>query len=175
MTYQITYFSPEGHIQRIAEELHRMLPPDTPVEPLKNTSMPEGEVQLVGFELNFRDLQKLPLNIVRYLQGMSGKKVYLFATIPFYIDEVQRSRVHQNVSKALPLDCEYLGLYLCSAQPTEMLLEGFRHAAQRKPESTRVRHWLKRCELAMGHPNEQDLKNACGLARHVLKLDTKTK
>ena len=121
-------------------------------------------------ELGFADLDRLPLNVANYLAAMSGKTIFLFATVPFQADDVQISRIHKSVAGALPHECDYRGMYISPAQPSQMLLEGFRHAAQVKPHSTRIRHWLRRCELAVERPNEKDFDDFICFAAHVLDL-----
>lgn len=172
MTYQITYFSPNGHAEKLAALLRELLPPDTRVEALGKQTQAGADVQLVGFDLKMVDLHTLPLNIVTYLKGLDGKTVFLFATVPFRTDDVLSRQVHKNVTAALPAQCDYRGLHLCPAQSPDMLVEGFRNVVQRNPSNIRAKHWLERCEQAQGHPNEADSQALCRFARHVLKLDT---
>lgn len=170
MIYQITYFSPRGHVQKLSGHLQLLLPQDTVMQELGSGSMCAAPIQLVGFELGFRDLDALPEQVEGYIKRLEGKQVFLFATTPFFLDDVQRRRIHSAAARALPRECDYRGMFLCSSDPGKQLLEGFRHAAERKPESTRIRHWLKRCEYAVDHPNEQDLVQLASFAAHVLEI-----
>ena len=170
MTFQITYYSPEGYIQKIAEALHTLLPPDTPMGLLQKEAVPAAQIQLVGFELKMLDLHELPLNICHYLKALEGKTVFLFATVPFQPDDVLTSRIHKCVAAALPAECDYRGLFLCPAQAPVALTDGFQSVVQRHPSNTRAKHWLERCRKAAGHPNAQDTDACCRFANHVLKL-----
>lgn len=170
MTYEITYFSPNGHAEALARAFQELLPQDTPVRPLTEAVVPSAQTQLVGIELSFREQEKLPRLETEFLKSLGNKTVFLFVTVPFVPDSVQQSRVHKLVEKALPHECDYRGMFLCPAQPAEELLEGFRHAAQVKPDNARIRHWLSCCERSVGHPDGQDLRSGKEFARHVLKL-----
>lgn len=169
MTYQITYFSPDGHAEKMANALRRILPENTIVVPLEKNPSFAADAHLIGFDLRFSDLDKLPVEVHNVLYGLRGKTVFLFATTPYQPDDVQANRIHRCAAAALPHECDYRGLYLCAGEPSEKLLRGFRHAADVKPNSTRIRHWLDCCEQAVGHPNEVELNGLCRFAAHVLK------
>lgn len=171
MKYQITYWSPEEKLGSLINVLKGILPSDTVVQSMEEDVGAKGQVQIVGMELGLRDMDKLPNAVCNYLQHLGGKQLLVFATLPFYINESQRSRVHKAVSQSIPQDCNYMGLFLCSAQPNPDLLEGFRHAKELKPESTRIQYWLKRCEYAVSHPDEKDLGMLCHFAKRVLRLE----
>lgn len=170
MAYEITYFSPKGQVEALARAFRELLPQDTPLRPLTQDVIPTAQVQLVGIELTFREQEKLPQLETDFLKSLTGKTVFLFVTVPFVPDGVQQSRVHKLVEKALPHDCDYRGMFLCPAQPAAELLDGFRHAAQVKPDNARIRHWLSCCERAVGHPDGRDLRNGKDFAKHVLKI-----
>lgn len=172
MTYQIAYYSPEGYAQKLAEALNGILPSDTPMEPLRPASTATADVQLAGFDLKMMDLNTLPLNVSNYLKTFEGKTVLLFVTVPFQPDDVLNRQIHKCVASSLPAECDYRGMYLCPAQPSEKLLEGFQNAVQSNPSNTRAKHWLERCKRAVNRPNEQDIQDFCRFASHVLKLNT---
>lgn len=172
MTYQITYFSPSGYVRKLAEALLEILPSDTRMEALTQQTSAEAQVHLAGFDLKMMDLRSLPLNVSNFLKGLEGKTVFLFATVPFQLDDVLRRQINKCVTAALPMECDYRGLYLCPAQAPDMLVSGFRNVVCRNPANTRAKHWLVRCEGAQGHPNSGDIQEGCKFARHVLKLDS---
>lgn len=172
MTYQITFYSPSGHAEKLAEQLRTLLPPDTVVAPLSKDMDIGAEVHLVGFDLKMLDLRTLPLNVESHLKRLAGKTIFLFATVPFQPNDVLMSQIHKTVAAALPAECDYRGLYLCPAQPPERMLTGFQGVVERHPDNTRARHWLYRCQRAANRPGEGDIQELCGFARHVLKTDS---
>lgn len=171
MTYQITYFSPNGHAERMANALYRLLPPDTRTVPLEKDSAVDADIHLVGFDLKMMDLRTLPLNIANYLKQLGDKTVFLFATVPFQLNDVLDRQVHNAAAAALPAECDYRGLYVCPAQAADLITNGFRSVVQRHPDNTRAKHWLERCEKSNGHPDEEDIRQCCRFAQHVLRLN----
>ncbi len=170
MTYQIVYYGPQGHGQKLAHALQARLPGGVSTEPLTRETEPLADIQLVGAELRFRDLDHLPELVAQYLRRLSGKKVLFFLTLPFVPEEDQRSRIHRSISRTLPADCLYQGLFLCKGEAEGDLIAGFRHAMEQKPKSLRIRHWLARCEQTKGHPNERDCRELQTFAAHILEL-----
>lgn len=169
MTYQITYFSRDGYCSQMAEALLAILPPGTVMRPMGTDTPADADAHLVGFDLRFSDQGKLPETVIRFLGKLREKTVFLFATTPYQPDDVQSGRIQRRAVAALPRECDYRGMFLCGAEPSQELLQGFRHAAEVKPNSDRIRHWLDRCLRAVGHPDEADRKELCQFAEHVLK------
>lgn len=170
MTYQITYFSPDGHAERLAKALMPILPRDTVVGQIQPDQEPAADVQIVGIELKFADMDKPAKEVTQYLRKLTDRTVLLYVTLPVFTDESHNSRIHKKAAQALPADCDYRGLFLSMAQPPEKLLEGFHHAVQVKPDNRRVQHWCERCERAVGHPNGEDEAAFRNFAAHVLNI-----
>lgn len=171
MQYQISYFSPNGHAETLVNAFCRMLPPDTYISNLEEEDTPCADVQLVGFDIVGTNLDAIPFKVMEYLEKLEGKTIFLFATVPFQPNEVVEGRIHKNVLAFIPDDCDFRGLYLCSAQPSEILMQDLKKIVFHQPENTRAKHWLERCEKAIGHPDRTDIQKGCQFARHVLKLD----
>ena len=169
MQYQISYFSPNGHVETLVNAFYRLLPPDTRVSNLEEEDIPVADVQLVGFDIGGTSLDAIPFKVVEYLDKLDGKAIFLFVTVPFQPDEVVERRVHHNATGFLPKNCDFKGMYLCSAQPSETLLQDLKRTVSYHPENIRAKHWLERCECAVGHPDRNDIAKACRFMQHVLK------
>ena len=171
MQYQISYLSPNGHAETIANAFCRMLPGDTYVANLEDEGAAYADVQLVGFEMGGTKLDAIPFKVLEYLEGLDGKIIFLFATVPFQPNDAVRNKVNNSVIPFLPDECDYRGLYLCAAQPPESLVRELRNLIASQPDNIRAKHWLEQCEKATGCPNGDDLKKGCQFMRHVLELD----
>ena len=171
MQYQISYFSPNGYGETLANAFCQILPHDTYVSNLEEEDTPCAEVQLVGFDMGGTNLDAIPIKVIEYLEKLDGKVIFLFATVPFQPNDHVRERINNSVIPFLPDDCDYRGLYLCSAQPSETLLRDLKMLASQQPDNARAKHWLERCQNAVGHPDRADVVNGCKFAAHVLELD----
>ena len=171
MQYQISYLSPNGHAETIANAFCRMLPGDTYVADLEEDGTAYADVQLVGFEMGGTKLDAIPFKVLEYLENLDGKVFFLFATVPFQPNEAVRNKVNNSVIPFLPDECDYRGLYLCAAQPPESLVRDLRNVIASQPDNTSAKHWLEQCKKAQGHPDTDDLKKGCQFMRHALELD----
>lgn len=171
MQYQISYYSPNGYAETLANAFFQMMPRDTGVSNLEKEVTPYADIQLVGFDMGGTNLDAIPVSVMEYLEKLEGKVIFLFATVPFQPNDYVRSRVDNSVIPFLPDECDYRGLYLCSAQPSSSLLQGLKHLVSHQPNNARAKHWLERCQDAVGHPDETDIQKGCQFACHVLELD----
>lgn len=171
MQYQITYFSPSGHAAKLAAAYHSTLPSPISCRSLESHPSTEADIYLVGFDFTDATLESIPEEVVDFLKKLEGKTILLFATVPFRLSDIIDRNASNAVIQALPRECDYLGLYLCPAQPSPALTKQLADAMARDPNNWRARHWHEQCVQAMGHPDEADLQNGCRFARHVLRLD----
>lgn len=171
MQYQISYFSPNGHAEILVNGFCQRLPYDTYVSNLEEEDTPCADVQLIGFDMGGTNLDAIPLKVIEYLEKLDGKVIFLFATVPFQVNDNVRGKINSSVIPFLPDECDYRGLYLCSAQPSDKLLNDLRDVISHYPDNSRAKHWLELCEKAVGHPDKMDVQMGCQFACHVLELD----
>lgn len=171
MQYQISCFSPNGHAETLANAFCQMLPRDTRICNLEEDTVPCADIQLVGFDMGGTNLDAIPFRVIEYLEALEEKIIFLFATVPFQPNNVVQNRINNSVIPFLPEECDYRGLYLCAAQPSASLMQDLRTITARQPDNSRARHWLERCEKAIGHPDSLDVQKGCQFAAHVLELD----
>lgn len=148
-----------------------MLPHDTYISNLEEECVTYADIQLVGFDMGGTNLDAIPFKVIEYLEKLDGKAIFLFATVPFIPNEAVEGRIHNSVLPFLPDECDFRGLYLCGAEPSNTLLQDLRRLVSQQPENTRAKHWLERCERAVGHPDRNDVLKACQFMRHVLELN----
>lgn len=167
MQYQITCFSPAGHAEKLAAAFRSILPAETACGG-PDTRAP---IHLVGFELPDADLQRMPEDVRSFLAELEGKTLFLFATVPMQPNDMIEKSVSDLVLASLPRECDYLGLYVCPAQPSASLLTDLEAKMAHDGDNWRAKYWHHRCVQAMGHPDAGDLQAGCRFASHVLALD----
>lgn len=170
MQYQITYHGSSGSAQKLAYALQSLLPTDTPVSDLKATPSPQANIQLLGLDLDRTESVEIPVEVSRYIRKLNGKTIFLFVTVPFQVNDLLDRRISRLVVSLLPKRCDYRGFYLCSAQPTDMLLNYFQNAISQNPNNTRAKYWGELCNRAIDHPNSSDIQALCKFAVHVLGI-----
>lgn len=170
-TYQIAYYSPLGHIKKLAQAISQVLPPQTVISDLEKDCESCADIHLVGFELSYNKPDMIPLKVIEYLEKLEDKTVLLFATVPLEAGDHLKQRITLRIMPFMPSHCQYCGIYLCSAEPPATALEAIRSRAAEDPQHKRVQNWLQRFENVIGHPNETDIQNACSFVRRVLRLE----
>jgi len=171
MQYQISYYSPNGRAETLVNAFCQMLPNDSYISNLEEEDVPYADIQLVGFDMGGTNLDAIPFKVIEYLEKLDGKAIFLFATVPFIPNEAVEGRIHNNVLPFLPDECDFRGLYLCGAEPSNALLQDLRRLVAQQPENTRAKHWLERCERAVEHPDRNDVLKGCQFMKHVLDLN----
>lgn len=170
MQYQISYYSPKGRGKTLVDALCQLLPKDTVISNLAEAPKPVGDVQLVVFDFTRTNLKCIPTCVAEYLHKLEGKVIALFATVPFLPNYSEEQYLHDHLLAFLPRECDFKGLFLCGAEPTEALVRNLRLLISHRPEHTEAKHWLDRCEKAKGRPDNRDVQKACQFMQRVLEL-----
>lgn len=170
MTYQISYLSPSGHCKKIAEAFEDILE-DVYITDLKYDNDVQGEIHLVGFEMNESSFKAIPYEVMELLDQLEEKTVLIFATCPFRADQNAKDQLERSLQPFLPDSCDYRGLFLCSGEASQQLLNNLRAICQQYPEDQRTSTLLESCKASTGHPDEEDIMKACLFVTKELELD----
>jgi len=170
MTYQISYLSPLGNCRLLAEAFEDILE-DAYVTDLKYDNDVQGEIHLVGFEINESSFKAIPYEVMELLDQLDGKSVFVFATCPFAVDQNAKDQLERSLQPFLPDSCDYRGLFLCSGEASQQLLSKLQTVCQQNPEDQRASTLLESCKASAGHPDEEDIMKACLYVTKVLELD----
>ena len=171
MKFQISYYSPNGHVEYLANELCRVLPRNTILHDLTKDDSILADTQIVGIEMNGTKLDAIPFMVLDYLSNLEGKIIFLYATVPFEPNEQVCKRLENSIIPFLPDECDYRGLYLCAAQPSDALMGDLNRLVMSQPDNIRAQQWLKWCGAAKGHPNKTDAAKLCQHTVKILELD----
>jgi len=171
MTYQISYFSPQGHARELALSIRKLFPSNTPTVNLVLSTEHAADVHLVGFEFLTADLTAIPSQVVLFLQTLAGRDILLFATCPICANPQLREQVEQRILPLLPPRCRFHGLFLCQGEVYVTVLETLsQQAAQEKnPE---LRQTLSQYRKGRGHPNREDIRSARRFISAALHLNS---
>lgn len=170
MKYQVSYLSPTGSCVKLVEAFENILE-DVCVVDLTCDNEIDGEIHLVGFELNEINFKAIPYEIMAQLDQLEDKTILLFATCPFCADQTMKAKLERIILPFLPENCDYRGLFLCTGQASDSLLANVRALAARRPEDEQAGKLLKSCEDSAGHPNEADIMQACLFVTRELELE----
>lgn len=170
MQYQISYFSPSGHTEKMTAALEKILPPNTVTVDLNKETETSGEIHIIGFELGSK-LDAIPYKVLDFLEKLDEKVILLFCTCPVQPMESIKERTERAIIPFLPDDCDYRGLYMCRGQVPERFQAELDRIAKTQPDNDNVRVWINQCKKSEGHPNDEDARNLCQFAAEVLELN----
>ena len=93
--------------------------------------------------------------ISQFLQSLKDKRVYIFGTAGFGGESAYFAQIANNMAKNLSDDNTLLGYYLCQGKMPQSVREKYETMAQADPQ--KFAPMLKNFDLALSHPNQQDL------------------
>lgn len=171
MRYQISYDSPLGHAEQLADAFSRCLPRDTAVVDLREEFVDCADVHIVGFEADGKNVGAIPFRIMEFIEKLEGKTLFMFATSPLYTSEKMRERNENTLKAFLSDDCDFRGLFMCRGQASEQMVRDLEEVIELYPEEEWAVSWLTQCRNSMGHPNQKDILDGCHAMLYALDID----
>lgn len=163
MTYEITYASRTGNTAVLAEKIKNLARMKLEKEPVSVRKLEEDGSQaaragmsdwiFAGFWVDRGDCSG---EMIRFLEGLRGRTVFLFGTIgsgnPVYQEKVMnRVRSHLDGSNRVA------GTFLCQGKMLPQVRQKFEAMLQEDPENENAKMRLANFERAMTHPDDEDL------------------
>lgn len=171
MRYQVSYLSPNGHTKQLAEAIRQALPSDCVLMDLAQECEVYAETQIIGFEINEVSFRAVPYRIMELLNKLEQHSVILFVTTPFHADARTKAKAERWLEPFIPETCRYMGMYMCTGQATEWLLQTVRTYAERHPEDGYAAQRLQHCEESIGHPDVDEIQALWRFIAGKLKVD----
>ena len=163
----IVYSSRTGNTKKVAEAIHEIMPMGTELCPAEEAPNPDDyDFIAIGYWV---DRGTADEKAKEYIEKVKSKKVAIFGTLGAYPDSEHAFRSRENVKKLLNEKNEIIGDFLCQGKIDPKLTERLKKLPPDHP------HWmteerLKRHMESRNHPNEEDLDNAKGVFKEVIKI-----
>lgn len=168
LKYKVVYTSCTGNTGRLAAAIYQGLENCAKdIEELSaDTRADDADTYLVGF---WTDKGDCPPGIREYLKKLSGKRVLLFGTCGFDLDEDYYRTIEDQVKKHLPEDCVYLGCFLCQGKMPMSVREGYQMMLKDSKKKEAAENMIRNFDRALLHPDQEDYRNAIKYVRSVCK------
>lgn len=171
MQYQISYVSPAGHVEKLAEAFCGLFPADTSVVDLScEESGIDAENHLIGFELTGNS-DAIPYAVLEHLEQLEDKVILLFVTSPLEPSENLREKVESKITPFLPDNCDYRGIFICYGEVSTELMQSLRSIISEDPGNDRTQALLYSFNESLGHPDTVDVNNGISFLTEALELD----
>lgn len=130
------------------------------------TQASEADVVFVGF---WCDKGSCSPAAQHFLQGLAGKRVFLFGTCGFGESDEYFAQILDRVRAYLPADAQYIGGAMCQGKMGMGVKRRYEGMLERDPENAQARMLIDNWNKAQSHPNKDDVSRIAAAAKEALE------
>ena len=130
------------------------------------TQASEADVVFVGF---WCDKGSCSPAAQHFLQGLAGKRVFLFGTCGFGESDEYFAQILDRVRAYLPADAQYIGGAMCQGKMGMGVKRRYEGMLEKDPENAQARMLIDNWNKAQSHPNEDDFSRIAAAAKEALE------
>ena len=130
------------------------------------TQASDADVVFVGF---WCDKGSCSPAVQHFLQGLAGKRVFLFGTCGFGESDEYFAQILDRVRTYLPADAQYIGGAMCQGKMGMGVKRRYEGMLEKDPENAQARMLIDNWNKAQSHPNEDDVSRIAAAAKEALE------
>ena len=130
------------------------------------TQASEADVVFAGF---WCDKGSCSPAVQHFLQGLAGKRVFLFGTCGFGESDEYFEQILDRVRAYLPADAQYIGGAMCQGKMGMGVKRRYEGMLEKDPENAQARMLIDNWNKAQSHPNEDDVSRIAAAAKEALE------
>lgn len=130
------------------------------------TQASEADVIFVGF---WCDKGSCSPAVQHFLQGLAGKRVFLFGTCGFGESDEYFAQILERVRTYLPADAQFIGGAMCQGKMGMGVKRRYEGMLEKDPENAQARMLIDNWNKAQSHPNEDDVSRIAAAAKEALE------
>ena len=130
------------------------------------TQASEADVVFVGF---WCDKGSCSPSVQHFLQGLAGKRVFLFGTCGFGESDEYFAQILDRVRAYLPVDARFIGGAMCQGKMGMGVKRRYEGMLEKDPENAQARMLIDNWNKAQSHPNEDDVSRIAAAAKEALE------
>ena len=124
-----------------------------------------ADVVFVGF---WCDKGSCSPAVQHFLQGLAGKRVFLFGTCGFGESDEYFAQILDRVRAYLPAEAQCIGGAMCQGKMGVGVKRRYEGMLEKDPENARARMLIDNWNKAQSHPNEDDFARIAAAAKEAL-------
>ena len=124
-----------------------------------------ADVVFVGF---WCDKGSCSPAVQHFLQGLAGKRVFLFGTCGFGESDEYFAQILDRVRAYLPADAQCIGGAMCQGKMGVGVKRRYEGMLEKDPENAQARMLIDNWNKAQSHPNEGDFSRISAAAKEAL-------
>ena len=125
----------------------------------------EADVVFVGF---WCDKGSCSPAVQHFLQGLAGKRVFLFGTCGFGESDEYFAQILDRVRAYLPAEAQCVGGAMCQGKMGVGVKRRYEGMLEKDPENAQARMLIDNWNKAQSHPNEGDFSRIAAEAKEAL-------
>ncbi len=125
----------------------------------------EADVVFVGF---WCDKGSCSPAVQHFLQGLVGKRVFLFGTCGFGESDEYFAQILDRVRAYLPAEAQCVGGAMCQGKMGVGVKRRYEDMLEKDPENAQARMLIDNWNKAQSHPNEGDFSRIAAAAKEAL-------
>ena len=125
-----------------------------------------ADVVFVGF---WCDKGSCSTAVQHFLQGLAGKRVFLFGTCGFGESDEYFAQILDRVRAYLPAAAQYIGGAMCQGKMGMGVKRRYEGMLEKDPENAQARMLIDNWNKAQSHPNEDDVSRIAAAAKEALE------
>lgn len=125
-----------------------------------------ADVVFVGF---WCDKGSCSPAVQHFLQGLAGKRVFLFGTCGFGESDEYFAQILERVRAYLPADALFIGGAMCQGKMGMGVKRRYEGMLEKDPENAQARMLIDNWNKAQSHPNEDDFSRIAAAAKEALE------
>ena len=130
------------------------------------TQASEADVVFVGF---WCDKGSCSPAVQHFLQGLAGKRVFLFGTCGFGESDEYFAQILDRVRTYLPADAQYIGGAMCQGKMGMGVKRRYEGMLEKDPENAQARMLIDNWNKAQSHPNKDDVSRIAAAVKEALE------
>lgn len=161
MNYMIVYQSVTGNTALLAEEIRNKLEKETccyygQLDEVTEEKLSEVDFIFVGF---WTDKGTCNEEMENFLKKLKNKKIALFGTAGFGKSEQYFEQILERVEENIDSSNQVVNRFMCQGKMPLSVKEKYEMRLKENPEDTKSEMFLVNFEVAMPHPDKNDLEN----------------
>ena len=106
--------------------------------------------------------------VQHFLQGLAGKRVFLFGTCGFGESDEYFAQILDRVRAYLPAEAQCIGGAMCQGKMGVGVKRRYEGMLEKDPENAQARMLIDNWNKAQSHPNEGDFARIAAAAKEAL-------
>ena len=167
MRTQVLYKSRTGNTEKLAKAIFEAIPgKNKDIAPFQGqTDYDMGDIYFIGF---WTDRGSASMDVLDYLGSLQGKRIALFGTCGMGQSPDYYKKIEDNIRVFIEDDNEYMEAYICQGKMPMTVREKYEHM-KNSSNKKQVEAMIQKFDMAMLHPDEQDLQGARKFVKEVFE------